>query len=78
MILETYRTYSWSNSYKATDKQSLNKIDRIFTCRRDPEGTAEVEGGFKEEEEAEEARAVEAVEAVEVVEAVELVEVFEE
>ena len=40
-----------------TDKQSCNKINRIFTCRPDPEATAEAEGGFKEEEEAEEAQA---------------------
>ena len=45
------------NSYKVTDKQSCNKINRIFTCRPDPEATAEAEGGFKEEEEAEEAQA---------------------
>jgi len=54
------------NSYKVTDKQSCNKINRIFTCYPDPEGTAEAEGGFKEEEEAEEAQAVDVVEVVEV------------
>jgi len=53
------------NSYKVTDKQSCNKINTIFTCRPDPEGTAEAKGGFKEEEEAAEAKAVEAVEVVE-------------
>jgi len=64
LILETYRTYSF-NSYKVTDKRSCNKINRIFTCRPDLEGTAEAEGRFKEEEEAEEAQAVEVVEEVE-------------
>jgi len=53
------------NSYKVTDKQSCNKINTIFTCRPDPEGTAEAEGGFKEEEEAAEAKAVEVIEVVE-------------
>jgi len=42
------------NSYKVTGKQSCNKINRNFTCRPDPEGTAEAEGVFKEEEEAQE------------------------
>ena len=64
MILETYRTHFLFNSYKVTDKQSYNKINRIFTCRPDPECTAEAEGVFKEEEEAEEAKAVEVVEVV--------------
>jgi len=71
LILETYRTYSLFNPYEVTDKQSCNKIDRIFTCRPDPEDMAEVEGGFKEEAEAEEAQAVDPVEVVEVVEVVE-------
>jgi len=53
------------NSYKVTDGQSCNKINKVFTCRPDPEGTAEAEGGLKEEEEAEEAKAVEVVEVVE-------------
>ena len=66
------------NSYKVTDKQSCNKIDRIFTCRPDPEGTAEVEGGLKEEGEAEEAQLLELVEVVEVVEVVEEREIKEE
>jgi len=57
-------SYSLFNSYKVTGNQSCNKINRIFTCRPDPEGTAEAEG-FKEEEEAEEAQAVEVVEVVE-------------
>ncbi|CUS09467.1 unnamed protein product [Tuber aestivum] len=35
---------------------------RIFTCRPDPEGMTEVEGGLNEEEEAKEVEAVEAVE----------------
>jgi len=78
LILETYRTYSLFNSYKVTNKQSCNKIDRIFTCRPDPEGTAEVEGGFKEEEEAQEAQAVEPVEVVAVVKVVEEGEIKEE
>ena len=65
LILETYRTYALFNSYKVTGKQSCHKINRIFTCRPDPEGTAEAEGGFEEEEEAEEAQAVEVVEVVE-------------
>jgi len=67
LILETYRTYSLFNSCKVTDKQSCNKINRIFTCRPDLEDTAEAEGGFKKEEEAEEAQAVDVVEVVEVV-----------
>jgi len=64
LILETYRTYSLFNSYKVTDKQSCNKINRIFPCRPDPEGTAEAEGSLKGEE-AEEAQTVEVVEEVE-------------
>jgi len=67
LILETYRTYSF-NSYKVTNKRSCKNINRIFTCRPDPEGTVEAEGRFKQEEEAEEAQAVEVVEVVEVVE----------
>jgi len=65
LILETYRTYSLFNSYKVTDKQSCNKINTIFTCHPDPEGTAEAEGDFKEEEEAE-GKAVEVVEEGEI------------
>ena len=63
-----YRTYSLFNSYKVTDKQSCKKINTNFTCRPDPEGTAEAEGVFKEEEGAAEAKAVEVIEVVEVVE----------
>ena len=66
------------NSYKVTDRQSCNKINKVFTCRPDPEGTAEAEGVLKEGEEAEEAKAVEAVEVVEVVEVVEEGEIKEE
>jgi len=65
LILETYRTYSF-NSYKVTDKRSCKKTNRTPTCRPDPEGTAEAEGRFKEEEEAEEAQAVEVVEEGEI------------
>ena len=56
------------NSNEVTDQQSWNKIDRIFTCRPDPEDTAEVEGGFKKQAESEKAQAVDPVEVVEVVE----------
>jgi len=65
VILEAYRTYSLFNSYKVTDKQSCNKINRRFTCILDPEGMAEAEESFKEEEEAEVAQTVEVVEEVE-------------
>ena len=44
--------------------QSCNTINRIFTCRLDPEGTVEAESGSKEAEEAEEAKAVEVVERI--------------
>ena len=64
MILQTYRTPSLFNSYKVTDQQSCNKINRILTGCPDPGGTEEAERGFKEEEAAEVARAVEVVEVV--------------
>jgi len=54
------------DSYKVADKRSRNKINRIFTCRQDPEGTTEAEGGFKEEEGAIGAQAVEVVEEGEI------------
>ena len=65
MILEAYRTYFLFNSYKVTNKQSCNKINRRFTCIPDREGMAEAEESFKEEEEAEVAQTVEVVEEVE-------------
>jgi len=62
LILETCRTYALFNSCKVTDKQSCNKINRVFTCRPDLESTAEAEGGFKKEQEAEEEQAADVVE----------------